>query len=85
MIKYKKLKIKNIEEELDVNDIDSLDRFNDIPFANHMGIINSAMVYSYIDSDLKHRIVRLNKNADWIIREYEEELYLIPLKKINRR
>ena len=83
MIKYMKLKIKNTEEteELDINDIESLDRLSDVQFENRIRFINSAMVRSYFDSDLQHRVVRLNKNADWIIREYEGELYLIPLKK----
>ena len=50
-----------------------------------MGNIHNAIIRSYIGKDLKHRVARLNENADWIIREYERELYLIPLKKINWR
>ena len=83
MIKYKKLKIKNTEktEELDINDMESLNILSDVQFENRIHFINNTMVRSYFDSDLEHRVIKLNKNADWVIREYEGELYLIPLKK----
>ena len=80
MIKYKKLKIKNEEEieELDIGDIISLKTFGDILFRYASG---SAMIYSYRENELKGKVAKLSKDVDWIIREYEGELYLIPLKK----
>lgn len=83
MIKYKKLKIKNEEkvDELDINDVEPLDSFGDIHFKNHMHIIDNAIIYPYYSNLLKYKAAKLNSNVDWIIREYEGELYLIALKK----
>ena len=83
MIKYEKLKIKNEEdiEELDINDIEPLESFGDIRFKKHMPFINTAIVYAFGENELKGKVAKLNKRVDWIIREYEGELYLIPLKK----
>ena len=83
MIEYEKIKIKNEEdiEELDLDDIEPLASFADIHFLNHMRIINNAIVFGYKGNKLGHRAAKLNRNVDWIIREYKENLYLIPLKK----
>ena len=83
MIKYKKLKIKNEEdiEELDIKDIEPLKSFGDIQFKKHLPFINTAIVYAFWKNELKGKVAKLNKKVNWIIREYEGELYLIPLKK----
>ena len=80
MIKYKKLKIKNEEdvEELDIKNIEVLDSFGDIGFRHTFG---SAIVFSHYENELKNKVAKLSKNADWMIREYEGEFYLIALKK----
>lgn len=80
MVTYKKLKIKNEEnvEELNISDIEPLDSFGDIPF--QYGSV-SAIVFSYAKNELKAKVAELSKKVDWIIREYEGELYLIALKK----
>lgn len=78
---YKKLKIKNNEEaeELDINDIEVLDSFGDARFKWRIG--EGAIVFSYKKNILKNKVARLSKKANWIIREYDDELYLIALKK----
>lgn len=83
MIKYEKLKIKNIEEteELDIENIEPLNSFGDIHFKEHLKIINNAITWSYNNNALIYKAAKLNKSVDWIIREYEEDLYLIALKK----
>ena len=80
MIKYKKLKIKNEEDvdELDINDIEPLNSFGDIHFKS---CLFPAILYSHSENEMKYKTAKLSKNVDWIIREYEGELYLIGLKK----
>ena len=82
MIKYKKLKIKNEEEveKLNINDIEVLNGFGDIRFRD-IDAPNSAIVYAFFNTVLRGKAAKLSKKADWIIREYEGELYLIALKK----
>ena len=81
MITYKKLIIKNEEEveELDIEDIELLQSFGDIWFRE--STLDSAIVFSHRENELKYKAAKLSKTVDWIIREYEGELYLIPLKK----
>ena len=83
MIKYKKLKIKNEKdiEELDIDDIESLDSFGDIRFKRFMHIVSNAITFSFLNNPLKHKVAKLSQAVDWTIREYEGELYLIALKK----
>ena len=84
MIKYKKIKIKNEEdaEELNINDIEPLHSFGDIRFRDgYETYHNSAIVFSYSENPLHCKVAKLNKKVDWIIREYEGELYLISLKR----
>lgn len=87
MIEYKKLKLENEDiEELDIDDIDSLDSFGDINFYMDRVKLKSrgpAIFFSYAENELRYKTARLSKKADWIIREYKNKLYLIPLKKID--
>ena len=80
MIKYKKLKIKNEKEveELDIDDIITLKSFGDVLFRYTSG---TAISYSHLENELQHKVAKLSRKADWMIREYEGELYLIALKK----
>ena len=80
MIKYKKLKIKNEEDvdELDIDDIEPLNMFGDIHFKS---CIPPAIVYAHSKNKLDYKVAKLSKKTDWMIREYEGELYLIALKK----
>ena len=80
---YKKLVIRNKEtEEIDLSDIKDLENFDDIRFRLDLEIGEShAIVFSFFDNALKYKAAKLSKGADWIIREYEGELYLIALKK----
>ena len=82
MKKYEKLIIKNEETEiLNINDIKPLERFHDIHFHDDTIGENHAIVFSFFDNELKYKVAKLSRKADWIIREYEGELYLISLKK----
>ena len=79
MITYKKLIIKNEEvEEIDIDDIEVLNSFGDISFRN---IPDYAILYPFEENIVKGKVAKLSTRVDWIIREYEGELYLIPLKK----
>lgn len=80
---YKKLVIRDKEtEEIDINDIKDLEKFDDIRFCIDSEIGEShAIVFSFFDNALKYKAAKLSKGADWVIREYEGELYLIALKK----
>ena len=82
MITYKKLKIKNEEEveELNIDNIEELDAFGDIHFKNP-DLVRGAIDYAYLPNILKYKVAKLSERRDWIIREYEGELYLIALKK----
>lgn len=82
MIIYKKIEIKNEEDvdEIEIDDIEPITAFGDIHFLRTLDF-HSAIAYSYDDNELKHKVAKLNKSRDWIIREYKGELYLIALKK----
>lgn len=77
---YKKLIIRNEEEveELDINNIITLKSFGDVLFRYSSGI---AIAHSFLENKLKGKVAKLDKDVDWIIREYKGELYLISLKK----
>ena len=79
---YKKLRIKNEEdtEEIELAEIEELNNFSDVRF-RWIDAPNSAIVHAFFDNVLKGKVVKLSKKANWIIREYEGELYLIALKK----
>ena len=80
---YKKVIIKNKEkpEELNIDDIEPLGRFHDTHFRDDPQCENPAIVFSYFENEFKYKVAKLSRKVDWIIREYEGELYLISLKK----
>lgn len=81
-IKYEKIIIKDETDidELNMNDIEPLSSFGDINFLRTLDF-SSAISFSHKNNELKYKVALLSKKVDWVIREYKEELYLIPLKK----
>ena len=78
---YKKLVIRNKEtEEIDIDDIKDLEKFDDIRFRSNLEE-SHAIVFSFFENALKYKTAKLSNEAEWVIREYEGELYLIALKK----
>ena len=80
-IKYEKMIIKDERDidELNVNDIEPLGSFGDIHFRRTLDF-SSAISFSHKNNELKYKVALLSKKVDWVIREYKENLYLIPLK-----
>ena len=80
MVEYTKLKFKKKEDldEIDVDDMLSLNNFGDISFRFISGI---AFKYVLEEDELRHKATELSKDVDWVIKEYNDKLYLIALKK----